>query len=52
VHAHGKIGCDRQATVRSDDPSNAAGIYQPRVFFVHLLGFVTPTATAYEHGLI
>ena len=22
----------------------AAGIYQPRVFFVHLLGFITPTA--------
>jgi predicted ATPase len=22
----------------------AAGIYQPQVFFVHLLGFITPTA--------
>ena len=29
---------------REVDRVVAAGIYQPRVFFVHLLGFITPTA--------
>ena len=30
--------------VREVDRMVAEGIYQPRVFFVHLLGFITPTA--------
>ena len=29
---------------REVDRVVAAGLYQPRVFFVHLLGFITPTA--------